>query len=180
MSAEQLTLGPVAEADLEELFALHNDPAVWQHLPAARHREVAETAALVRAAVEGWERHGLDFWTARDPAGTLVGIGGVRLAVRDELPAYWNLYYRLSPAFHGRGLATEIARRGVEAAHGHSPEVPVIAKLLTHNLASAATARRAGLVLCHRGADRGHPEFEAQVYADRPVAFELVADAFAT
>lgn len=57
----------------------------------------------------------------------------------------------------------------VEAAHRLRPEIPVVAYLLEHNVASAHVATGVGLVLVHRCADTGNPDPTAirLVFVDR-------------
>jgi RimJ/RimL family protein N-acetyltransferase len=102
--------------------------------------------------------------------GTFAGVGGC--AVSGGM--VWNLYYRLQPDMQGRGLATELAEAGRDAALTVRPDLPITALLLEHNLASKAVAEKLGLRLAWRGPDAGNPSPDAirLVYADR----ELTAD----
>ncbi|GAA3647025.1 GNAT family N-acetyltransferase [Microbacterium marinilacus] len=162
-----LVLTPVDVGDLPETHRLHADPAVWTHLPSGRHTSLARTREMIEHYIADWD-HGLGYWTARlRDTGAYVGIGGCR--VRED--AAWNVYYRLDPAFQGRGFATRIARAGAERAAAVRPELPVSAILLEHNLASKAVAERLGLRLVWRGPDDGNPDPGAVrlIYTDRDV-----------
>lgn len=171
---ERLTLHRPSQTDLAELHELHADERVWRHFPQGSHSSVEQTDELLAASIDGWERTGLDFWIARDD-GDLVGMGGVRLVEYDGRPALWNVYYRVPPEMQGRGIALSLAQQGIAAAVAHSPQLPVIARMMSHNAGSISVARRAGLSEVWRGADSDDPTKTAVRYADRYPTPELVA-----
>ena len=47
VTTARLVLRRVGDADLDELFALHADPAVWTHFPPGRHETPWRTARMV-------------------------------------------------------------------------------------------------------------------------------------
>ncbi|GAA4154981.1 GNAT family N-acetyltransferase [Gryllotalpicola daejeonensis] len=161
--------------DVEQLHEILSDPRVWQHFPSLRPTEPAQTAARVRGWMLGWRAVGLDTWVVRERGSdAIIGYGGCSV-----LPGgVWNLGYRLAPASQGRGFATELSRRAIERAERLRPELPVVAYLLEHNLASKAVAEKLGMTPVHRGPDAGNPDPRAirLVYAFRPLtAGELAA-----
>jgi RimJ/RimL family protein N-acetyltransferase len=179
----RLQLDAVVPDDLDEHFALMSDPGVWAHLPSGRHTEPMRTMEGIRHSVGHWERDGLGYWTARLradlpgttlQAGAVVGTGGCALRVGTS---WWNLYYRLTPAAWGFGLAAELVDAALDAAHLVAPERPVIAYLLEHNVESRGRAERSGLTLVWRGPDAGNPDPSAVrlVYADRPLTDDQLA-----
>ncbi|MGW8565214.1 GNAT family N-acetyltransferase [Isoptericola sp. NPDC055881] len=162
----RLDLSPVSPGDLDVLHDLHADPRVWEHFPSGRHTSREQTARQVEGFAADWERDGIGYWTARRrDDGAFVGIGGVRWRPAGVL----NLYYRLSPDQQGRGFATELSGAALALAAERRPEIPVTAFLLEHNVASRATAEKAGLRLVWRGPDAGNPDPAAVrlVLADR-------------
>lgn len=170
---DRLVLRAITTEDFEPLYALHSDPEVWRHLPSERHTHPAQTRVLVDAAVAGWDRRGLDYWTVReleDPA-TVAGIGGCRLVTADR----WNLYYRLVPIVHGRGYATELGHAALAAAHTVRADAAVTASVLERNPASCRVADRLGMTVVWRGEDIAH-ETVALLYADRPVDRAVAAE----
>lgn len=170
---DRLALDAITATDLEPMFALHSDPAVWRHLPSGRHRDREQTARFVAEIEHEWANGGLCWWGARPledtpdgpTAGTLIGIGGCAC----RLGVVWNLYYRLAPTAWGHGFANEIVRAGREAAAAVDSQMPVVAYLLEHNAGSKHTAERAGLTLAWRGPDPGNPDPAAVrlIYTDR-------------
>ena len=161
----RLRLAAVTPDDVDDLHALSADPRVWTHFPSGRHLTRERTAAQVAVFVAGWAA-GLGYWTLRErESGQFVGVGGA--AVTHELA--WNLYYRIRPECQGNGYASELVAAAQRAAVEVRPELPVVAYLVEHNVASRRTAERAGLELRWRGPDRGNPDPDAVrlVYADR-------------
>lgn len=188
VTTARLRLDAVLPDDLDEHFALMSDPAVWEHLPSGRHIEREQTAAAIQHSLGHWARDGLGYWTARLredlpgtplPAGAVVGTGGCALRVGT---AWWNLYYRLTPAAWGHGLAAELVTAALDSARTVDPDRPVVAYLLEHNVESRRRAERSGLARVWRGPDAGNPDPDAVrlIYADRPLSADLLARIAAT
>ncbi len=165
---DELRLERPTPGDAAALHTIYSDPRVWTHLPSGRHAELRQTEEMVCAWIEGWECDGLSAWMVRD-AGTGELLGHIGCSVKHG--AFWNLGYRLAHEAHGRGIATRASRHAVDQAQRVRPELPVVAYLLEHNLASARVAQKVGLSLQHRGPDAGNPDPSAVrlVYADRPL-----------
>jgi RimJ/RimL family protein N-acetyltransferase len=189
LTTGRLRLDAVVPGDLGEHFALLSDPQSWAHYPTLRHTSREQTAAGIEAAVGHWAADGLGYWTARLrddlPAdhvppglrpGAMVGTGGCATRAGTS---WWNLYYRLTRAAWGRGLAAEIVDAALDAAGRVDPDRPVIAYLLEHNEESRRRAERSGLTLVWRGPDTGNPDPDAVrlIYADRPLPAEILARA---
>jgi RimJ/RimL family protein N-acetyltransferase len=164
---ERLVLSrPDPETDLEEGFAIFSDPALWAHAPESRHTTPGRTRAWLAQAAINWDRDGLSYWIARlREGGTMVGAGGVG---RQGTGA-WNIFYRLATVHQGRGLATELARAGLDRAGELDPKVPAIAWIRPDNLASRRVAERLGLIDYGLRVDPSDL-VERLAYADRPLA----------
>ncbi len=93
------------------------------------------------------------------------------------MPA-WNLGYRLTPAAWGHGFATELGAAAIEAANGTRPELPVVARALSHNTGSWRVLERLGLTLAWEGPvtqpNLPTSAMDLRVYADRPINEKLV------
>jgi RimJ/RimL family protein N-acetyltransferase len=171
----RLQLRAYTDTDLDELYALHSDPAVWAHFSQGRHVDRARTAQLLAAGRGEWQATGLGYWTARSPEDEhLLGVGGCALRT-GERGGWWNLYYRFAPAAQGQGLASELVAAALAAARDLEPDAPVVARLLEHNASSKALAERAGLMLAWRGPDAKDPESVRLIYADRDLAGPMLA-----
>ena len=183
LSTPRLRLDAVVADDLDDHVALMSDPGTWAHLPSGRHTSPERTMQGIQHSLGHWQRDGLGYWTARLRedlpgtdlrAGDVVGTGGCALRVGT---AWWNLYYRFTPAAWGHGLAAELVDAALATAHTVVPERPVVAYLLQHNERSRGRAEGAGLQLLWRGPDARDPDPTAVrlVYADRDVDPDLLA-----
>lgn len=170
--------------DLDDVFEIFSDPRVWTHFPSGRmtSREEAESFLLQRIA--DWEVDGLGTWIVREEKGGPM-LGSCGCSVRRQVgaddsvqtaadgpvlvEAFWNLGYRFRPEVQGRGYASRVASLAIAEAQARKPELPVVAYLLEHNIASKAVAEKIGLGLQHRAPDAGNPDPQAirLVYADR-------------
>jgi RimJ/RimL family protein N-acetyltransferase len=171
----RLWLDLPTEADVEDLHAIHSDPESWRHFPVGRHTTREQSAEMVTQSEKQFELNGLGYWSVRDrPGGAVVGRGGCTIPTGRP---WWNLYYRFATSVYGRGYATEMGQRALEAAHAVEPDRPVVAYLLEHNRASRRTAEKLGMRLAWRGPDRPNPDPDAirLVYVDREPTDELVA-----
>lgn len=161
--------------DVDEIFAIERDPRVWTHFPSGRVTRRADAAATLGRRILRWERDGLEMWMVRERAsGPIIGFCGCSLRGGTEAEpkgpdSFWNLGYRFSPEAQGRGLATAVSLLAIDRAREVDPELPVVAYLLEHNMASARVAEKVGLRLRHRAPDAGNPDPAAVrlVFADR-------------
>lgn len=163
---DDLLLATPTIDDVASLHYIYSDPRVWTHLPSARHVDISDTEAMVKKWLDGWSRDGLSLWVVKDAASGEV-LGSVGCSLRRE--TYWNLGYRLSVDSQGRGIAKRVSQLAAARAREVRPELPVVAYLLEHNVASARVAEKVGLELRYRGRDAGNPDPAAVrlVYSDR-------------
>ncbi len=166
LSTKRLSLERPVASDADGIYAICSDARVWGHFPSLRHTSIEQSRAQLERWVTAWERDGLGMWIVREPGSLrIIGYGGASVA----RGAFWNIGYRFAPDRHGRGYATEVALEALRQLRGLRPDLPVVAYLLEHNLASARVAEKIGLELQHRGPDAGNPDPNAVrlVYADR-------------
>lgn len=176
IETERLSLSPLLAGHSDAVFSVYSDPETWLHLPAGRHTRRAQSDAVIARSIKSWKEFGLGEWAifyrgpgpgGSGPDGSFVGTGGVSMT-----PAgVWNLGYRLSPSWWGRGLASEVARAAVDAAKSTDSSRPITARILTNNPASASVARRVGLSLIWEGPTTADAAdgIGGQIYADRAV-----------
>ncbi|MGB9034690.1 MAG: GNAT family N-acetyltransferase [Paeniglutamicibacter sp.] len=179
----RLQLDPPVPADRDAVFAIASDPRTWAHIPGARSTDPARVEATLEMFGTGWREHGLSHWVVRlgegcaipglEP-GRVLGTGGVHLFESEAGGRIWNLGYRLDPACWGHGFASELARTAVACAGEKLAEVPVIARVLSTNPASARVAAKAGLELQWTGeasektrAAVGRESVQRLIFADR-------------
>lgn len=173
-----LDLARPTDGDVRALHVILEDPRVWTHYPSLRHADVEQTQALVHRWIAAWNRDGLGPWIVREN-GAVIGYGGCDLRGGPSGRAFWNLGYRLAAEVHGRGIATAVARRGIDAVRERDQGTPIVAYLVEHNVASARVAAKVGLTQVHRGPDAGNPDPVAVrlVYSDRPLTAAQLAAA---
>ena len=112
LETARLRLRPHARADFEALAALWADPAVTRFIggkPATRE----ESWARLLRYTGLWPLLGFGYWLVedretRDYLGD-VGFADFRRAIDPAPPALPEIGWVLSPAAHGRGVATEAA-----------------------------------------------------------------------
>jgi RimJ/RimL family protein N-acetyltransferase len=99
---------------------LLSDERVWGHFPSGRHSSLEETREWLVDSSGRWVTDRLGYWTARLQVpidslttGTFAGVGGCAMSTRGN---WWNLYYRLRPELHRRGLASELCQVALAAA----------------------------------------------------------------
>ncbi|NUT91119.1 MAG: GNAT family N-acetyltransferase [Saccharothrix sp.] len=135
-STKRLTLRRVRMSDLPAFTALENALRAAENRPPA---DDAVSAGYLQRFTAVWERGDLGYW-AVEMDGRVVGFGGV--APHGDA---WNLYYRVDPALHGRGIATEVAREAVATAAEARPDWTVRCETRPWNTAAIRVAERAGL-----------------------------------
>ncbi|OZD09103.1 GNAT family N-acetyltransferase [Rhodococcus sp. 06-235-1A] len=165
----RLDLDEPVDTDLDALYAICSDPLSWTHFPSLRHTDPIATERMLRDWAEQWRRDGLGTWIVRERGSDAVsGYGGCSL----RRNTFWNLGYRLHPDAQGKGYAAELSETAIESAYRTRGDVPVVAYLLEHNVASAKVAERAGLQLVARGPEIDNPNPNAirLVYSDRPLS----------
>lgn len=151
LETARLSLRPFTAADLDDLAALHGDPAVMRYIDDARPvlREVVAEETLpgyLRAYRELPE--GLGHRAIVERAGgrfagwiSLLPPSSVGLEDADGL----ELGYRLRQEVWGRGYATEAARAVVDAAFGHLGAERIVATTMAVNTGSRRVLEKVGL-----------------------------------
>lgn len=144
MDAASLRYRRVASGDTDAVHALHGDPATNLHNPYGASPTPEASRERLEDWIAHWDGHGFGYELVESQR-ELVGICGVRLdhwRGNDVL----NLYWRLMPAFQGRGLAAELGAHALNAARAAATGLPIVARMLPANVASARVAERLGMV----------------------------------
>jgi RimJ/RimL family protein N-acetyltransferase len=158
IETDRLLLRPWRPAeDLDAVAALNADPAVMRWIAPNRPLRREESAAFLDQVVRHWDEHGFGLWAVepRDGAAGCIGFAG--LAIPSFLPAVLpavEVGWRLTPAWWGRGYATEAARASVGFGFARLGLRRIVSVIDERNARSLAVAGRLGM---RRGADRLHP-----------------------
>lgn len=141
---ERLALEPWSEEDADALLALAREPQVRRFLFDDRvvDREWVDDAC--RASTARFTSGSIGLFVVRvlDQPGVLAGFTGF-LPVYD--PPVLELVYALAPYFHGRGLATEMARAMIALAFTRHGFDVVRASTDEPNFASIRVLERLGM-----------------------------------
>lgn len=127
-----------------EIYAMHQNPRVMATL--TKHGgtlSAAETTQWMQHHLDHWAQHGFGLWVFRNHAGDFIGRGGLvhTLAVGT---AAIELAYGLLDTAWKQGLATEMARVGVQIGFEQLRLPELVCFTLTTNLASQRVMQKAG------------------------------------
>src|SRR5215212_373899 len=149
----RLLLREWRDEDIEVFAALSADPAAMRYLPPAD----AGWVSRVRAH---WRDHGFGQFVVEllgeAPFIGVVGLAHVRFALpfAPAVEAAW----RLTPAYWGRGYATEAARAAIEDGFGRLSVGEIVAFTVPANEASQRVMIRLGMIR-DPSEDFDHPAF---------------------
>ena len=132
---------PPEDADLEDLCRVFGDPRVGATLGGVRDR--ANVRATIARWRGNWERFGFGVWLFRGPDAALLGWSGFGPAEAIR-PGAVELLYGFAPECWGRGLATRLSRRALEALARVAPDTDLVGYTLTTNLASQRVLTKLG------------------------------------
>jgi RimJ/RimL family protein N-acetyltransferase len=139
---EHLRFRRMTPADLDEMAALLGDPAVMEFYPAPKTREQA--AAWITWNEDNYAKYGLGLWIIETHDGDFVGDCGLTWQrVNGELKL--EVGYHVSPAWQGRGFASEAAAASRDFAQEHTDSLELVAIVHPDNRASARVAEKIGM-----------------------------------
>jgi RimJ/RimL family protein N-acetyltransferase len=151
LKTERLTLRRVTPADLDQLYALDNDPEVMRYINGGTPtpRAVVERDILPVFLRYDERRPGFGFWAAvLRRSGAWLGWFSFRAS--EEAPGFVILGYRLHRSAWGHGYATEGARALIDKGFAEWGVQRVVATTYEHNLASRRVMEKLGLKLVRR------------------------------
>ncbi len=152
LQTERLTMRPPAAADLEDLVALHDDPAMVRVFGDTTREEMVDWIAAAR---RDWEArgHGRVVIRGRED-GVFLGRTGLRFWPEfGEVELGWSL----AAAARGRGIATEAARPWL-AWGFRELDVPYLTSMIDPwNTDSIAVAERLGMSFLRDDELHGEP-----------------------
>ncbi|WP_169925423.1 GNAT family N-acetyltransferase [Sanguibacter antarcticus] len=149
---DRLVLSRPQAHDIDAIWQIHSDPETNKHNPTVPIRTRHQAADRLSWFTAHWDEFGFGYWSVRlrDPQrpenngpGEPIGFAGLRWsrwAGRNVV----NLYYRLTPAVWGCGLASEAARASVALWHEYLSDHPLVARTTPDNVGSQRTALAAG------------------------------------
>jgi RimJ/RimL family protein N-acetyltransferase len=142
----RLLLRPYAPGDVDALHEYHRLPEVVRYME-TRPRSRAEVQAIVaaRAITRALTDEGQELCLVAELAGSGKVVGNCVLFWRSRVHQRGEIGYMFSPAYHGQGLASEVAgtllRLGFEGLGLHR----IVARCDARNVASARVMERIGM-----------------------------------
>lgn len=135
--------------DAPGLLAMDSDPAVYRYLDGTGIQSLEEAEAVVRYIRQQYRDNGIGRWAlVRKKDEAFLGWCGIKLvndAVTDGRTGYYDIGYRLLPAFWGQGYAGEAARAALHYAFGPLALEELWATVMTSNQASERIVLRLGM-----------------------------------
>lgn len=172
IETDRLLLRQWRAEDRAPFAAMNADPVVMRHFPSVLTPEVSDRVADRLAA--GITERGWGFWAAelRD-TGEFIGFIGME-PVTDDLPfaPAVEIGWRLAAAFHGKGYATEGARRTVRFAFETIDLPGLVSMTTTRNLASRRVMEKLGMTY-DPAADFVHPRVPSDWPEKQHVLYRL-------
>ncbi|MEU1287864.1 GNAT family N-acetyltransferase [Kitasatospora sp. NPDC005856] len=147
LRTDRLTLRPFTEADVDDLFALDDDPEVMRFINGGKpaDHEAIRTRTLPRLLHDHPCTGTRGFWAAQERStGTFLGWFELR-PLDDHDPAVVELGYRLNRAAWGRGCATEGSRALVAKGFTDLAVERVTANTMAVNTRSRRVMEKSGL-----------------------------------
>lgn len=142
LETERALLRPFQPADAAEAFSWFGDAEVMRHIPLGADQTSADSAARIGRYIDHQNRYGFSKWVIIDrESQKLVGDSGLYYLPDGKRV---ELGYRLARAWWGRGLATEVAQRWIEAAHEFTEHPTLHAFAHPENAPSLQILRKLG------------------------------------
>jgi RimJ/RimL family protein N-acetyltransferase len=146
LDTERLILRPLSPADEDDVFTYQSDPDVVRYIPWPVRTREAVRDALARAALQTRFSETGDFILlaiVHKELGKVIGQTNLGIVSKEDRQGDFG--YVISPAYAGRGFATEASRAILEYAFGHAALHRITARIDTRNPASAAVAKKLGM-----------------------------------
>lgn len=138
-TSDRLLLRPFTQDDFEPMAAFFADPVSSSYGGPCGRDEAWRKFAVYSGH---WVLRGFGPWAVQEKStGAFVGVAGL------WFPEGWSepeITWALVPGQHGKGYATEAAKRSLQAAYEHFGWTTAISVVATDNPASMAVAERLG------------------------------------
>lgn len=161
IETQRLILRELTAADAAGMFRLDSDPLVHAYLgnnPIGSLEQAEDVIAFVQ---KQYTENGIGRWAVIEKeTGEFMGWSGLKLITEAFLgmPHYYDLGYRLIPAFWGKGYATEAGKAWVNEAFQHRNIPQLFASTHIENHASAAVLIKCGFTEQNQVLYEGEPQ----------------------
>lgn len=134
LQTAHVSLVPIKPADAPILHRIYQQDGVLKYFPGPGSVPLEKVERWVKLTTEHWEKYAYGNWGIL-PEGETEIAGWAGLQYLPELDQT-EVGYLLSPAFWGRGYATEVALASLQFGFEHFPLERIIALVHEDNLAS--------------------------------------------
>ncbi|MCK5693186.1 MAG: GNAT family N-acetyltransferase [Bacteroidales bacterium] len=144
---ERLLLREITWNDLEDIHRLHSIPEVDEFNTLGIPENLDETRELIRPEIESKKADPQNSYTWRiilKNTGDFIGLAGMTL-FRDKF-RLGEMYYKLLPAFWGKGYATEVTKNLIVVGFDKFGLHKVEAGVATENERSIHVLEKAGMI----------------------------------
>ena len=146
LETERLLLRPFEMRDLDDMYAYHSLPEVARYVYwEPKSRAETELALKRRLADETLARQGDVLVLAVIPRERNVIAGEVMLFHRSETHKQGEIGFVFNPAYHGKGYATEAARKMLDLGFGVFDFHRIFGRCDARNTSSAKLMERLGM-----------------------------------
>jgi RimJ/RimL family protein N-acetyltransferase len=144
---ERLHLRPLSMSDADELYLLHQDPAMQRYFGDGHVYARDESSTWLEWHVAMWELEGYSFFAVELRAeGQFIGWVGLNKVQDDpELNGTPEVGWFIDRHYWGRGLASEGAREALRFGFGELDFDRIIARYTTDNHASGRVMEKIGM-----------------------------------
>ena len=172
LKTERLVLRRWRDEDFTPFAAMNADPLTMRFMPSVLTGE--ETRALMERLEEHHRLHGFGVWAVEAPGvAPFIGFTGLQRVSFDApfLPAV-EIGWRLSPAFWGKGYATEAAKEALRMGFEGLNLDQIVSFTVQANKPSWSVMERLGM---HRDAaeDFDHPRLPVGHALRRHILYRL-------
>ncbi|RZL19634.1 MAG: N-acetyltransferase [Pedobacter sp.] len=151
IQTDRLILRLVQDGDAAGFFELDSNPEVLRYLPGQPMTDMEEAYRKVRYIQVQYRDHGIGRWTMTDRlTGAFMGWCGIKYvtdAATNGRYNYYDLGYRLLPAYWRKGYAFEAAAACVDYAWQTLKLEGLHATVMAGNAGSARIAEKLGMTL---------------------------------
>jgi RimJ/RimL family protein N-acetyltransferase len=148
IETERLILREFRETDLEDFFEMDSNPEVHKYLGNNPVKTVEQTREVIVNIRKQYIENGIGRWAAIEKSsGNFIGWSGLKF-IREYENNHINFYdvgYRLSPEYWGKGYATESAKAAIEYGFTKINMNEIIGSANIENKASRRALEKCGL-----------------------------------
>jgi len=147
LESERLVMTEITNNDLNDIHTLHSTPEVDEFNTLGMPKDIQETSNFISATIKDQQTTDRKHicWTIKTKSdNNFIGIAGLVFSANRFRMA--EIYFKLSPAFWGKGFATELAIRIFQFAFRDLGLHRIEAGVETENVRSIKVLEKLGMI----------------------------------